>query len=445
MMKKFNSESKVRIYLLMILFFSLLYYLLCIFVKIDFFQAVAFYNVNDTFMDWFNCIIGYRGNPYAGETGTNYPALAVLYFKICRFAIPQEVLDGNVDGLFRCQNAWIIFTLYNGILIWIFGVAVDHKLKLNYWDKMLFLVVCLFSFPVLFAFERGNIINLAFVLTFFFCCFYEDENKVLKELALIALAIAAGIKIYPAIFGLLLLKKRKTKEGIRLIGYGLICFVCPFFLFGGVDAIHSFIRGILSFATNRSTVTGEIADSMVASLTAVPAVSTVTIMPDSYGYNFSFSNICKVFREMSGIYVPDRFIRFLLVLICVMLFIIAFTVKESWKELLCYTLIMILVPSFSGAYVLLFMLIPLVEFLNYQTQNKEQTGNRIFDFFYALLFLLLMSPLALPDVSYFDTNIQPGPLTGSFLCYFICVFLLVLLLIFEGIKALISACIGRQI
>lgn len=26
-------------------------------------------------MDWFNCVIGYRGNPYAGEVGTNYPVV----------------------------------------------------------------------------------------------------------------------------------------------------------------------------------------------------------------------------------------------------------------------------------------------------------------------------------------------------------------------------------
>lgn len=26
-------------------------------------------------MDWFNCVIGYRGNPYVGEVGTNYPVV----------------------------------------------------------------------------------------------------------------------------------------------------------------------------------------------------------------------------------------------------------------------------------------------------------------------------------------------------------------------------------
>ena len=434
-MKKINSENKVRIFLLIILLFSLLYYLLCIFAKNDYFQAVAFFDMDDTFMDWFNCVIGYRGNPYGGEIGTNYPALAVLFFKLCRFAIPQEVLDEGTSALFKCQNAWIIFMLYNGILIWIFGVAVDHKLKLNYWDKILFFAVCLFSFPVLFAFERGNIINLAFVLTLFFCSFYDEENKVLKELAFWALAIAAGIKIYPAIFGFLLLKRRKIKECIRLAIYGILSFICPFFLFGGLRAIKSFVRGISSFATVRSTVAGEIVDTITTSQIETPAV---TIMPDSYGYNFSFSNICKVFQEMIGKHVSDRLISSVLIIICVMLLITAFTIKERWKELLCYTLIMVLVPSFSGAYVMLFILIPFMEFLNQEIEKEGCNKNRILNGIYALLLLVLVTPLAFSNVSFFDTNIQPGPFTGSFLCYFLCVLIITILMVYEGIKNLVS-------
>lgn len=437
-MKKFNSETKVRTYLLIILFLSFLYYVLCVLVKNDFFQAVAFWDMDDTFMDWFNCVIGYRGNPYIGETGTNYPALAVLFFKLCRFAIPQSVLDGNVDELFRCQNAWIIFMLYNGILVWIFSISVDHRLKLKYWDRMLFFAVCLFSFPVLFAFERGNIINLAFVLTFFFCSFYDDENKVLKELAFGALAIAAGIKIYPAIFGFLLLKRRKIKECIRLTIYGIISFAGPFFVFGGLKAIRSFIRGILSFATVRSTVSGEITDAAITdtAISASGTVATVTIMPDSYGYNFSFSNICKVFQEMCGRYVSERWISGLLIIICVMLFITAFTTREKWKEMLCYTLIMILVPSFSGAYIMLFMLIPFAEYLNQKMEEESGITGKVPDGIYAVTFLVLMIPLALSNISFFDTNIQPGPFTGSFFCYFLCILIVTILMIYEGIRNL---------
>lgn len=434
-MKKVNSETKIRIYLLIILFFSALYYLLCMVVKNDFFQATTFYDVRDTFMDWFNCVAGYGGNPYAGEVGSNYPALAVLIFKVFRLGIPEKVLDEGVGTLVRYQNAWIIFMVYNGILIWIFSVSVDHKLKLKHWDKMLFFAVCLFSFPVLFAFERGNIINLAFVLTMFFYSFYQDENKVLRELAFMALAIAAGIKIYPAIFGFLLLKRRRIWECVRLSIYGILSFVAPFFWFGGLKAIKSFLNGILGFSLDRSTVTSETMDA-IASFDGT--ASSVTIMPSSYGYNFSLFNICKVIREMLGVHLQEKMFSVGLILISIMLFVTALIIKEEWKELLCYTLMMILIPSFSGAYVMLFMFISFIAYLNHEMEDENQTDKKRLNSVYALTMLLLITPWALPNVSFFSTDIQPGPLTGSYLLYFLCVLVITLLMIYEGLKCLID-------
>ena len=54
-MKKFNvdGEMRIRIYLLIILVLSFNYYLLCIFVDNDFFQSAMFFDIDDTFMDWF--------------------------------------------------------------------------------------------------------------------------------------------------------------------------------------------------------------------------------------------------------------------------------------------------------------------------------------------------------------------------------------------------------
>lgn len=432
-MKKINFETKTRIYLFAILLFSVLYYLLCIFVNNDFFQAVAFYDVDDTFMDWFNCVAGYSSNPYSGETGTNYPALAVLCFKLFRAGIPASILEEGNRALRTYQDPWLIFMLYNGVLIWIFCVSINCKLKLGYWDKALFFAVCLFSAPVLLALERGNIINLAFVLTLFFFCFYDEENKVLKELAFLALAIAAAIKIYPAIFGLLLLKRRRIKECIRLVIYGVLSFIVPFFYFGGWKAILSFANGILFFANDRSTVTSEISDVIRASESSSPAVA---IMPASYGYNFSFSNICRVFQEILGIHVADGIVNIGLICLSVILLIAAFATKERWKELLSYTLLMILLPSFSGAYVMLFLLIPFIDFLNTGTETENQPEGVVINSVFALLMLLLITPWALPNVPVFSPDIQPGPLTGSYLLYFLCVLAFALLMLYESFRCL---------
>ncbi len=434
-MKDANPEVRIRIYLLVILFFSALYYSFCFFVKNDFFQAVAFYDVKDTFMDWFNCVCAYDGNPYLREVGTNYPALAVLVFKLFRFGIPAEILEEGGKVLRTYQNPWIIFMLYNGVLIWVFCVSINYKLKLGYWDKALFFAVCLFSFPVLFALERGNLINLAFVLTLFFFCFYDEENKVLKELAFLALAIAAAIKIYPAIFGFLLLKQHRIKECIRLVIYGVFCFVTPFFWFGGLKAVWSFVNGILFFTNNRTTTASEISDVISASEASPTAV---TIMPPSYGYNFSFSNMCKVFQEILGMHVPDKIVSIGLICLSVVLLIAAFTTRERWKELLSYTLLLVLLPSFSGAYAMLFLFIPFVEYLNTKIECKRLSESTAMNFVYALLMLLLLVPWALPNVPAFSPDIQPGPLTGSYLLYFVCISGLVLLMFCEVFRCLVN-------
>lgn len=443
---KFDKEMRIRVYLLIILVLSFCYYLLCIFVDNDFFQATMFFDVDDTFMDWFNCLVNFKGNPYGGEYGNNYPAMAVLIFKFCRFGIPEYMLEEGADTLRRFQSPWLVFLLYNGILTWMFSIAVSNKIKLKPWDRNLFFLVFLFSFPVMFALERGNIINLAFALTIFFYSYCDDENKVLRELALIALALAAGIKIYPAIFGLMLLKQRRFKECIRLAIYGILSFFGPFFCFGGWSALKAFLKGIFSFSSNRATVTKEISDKIVASAYGgveklasfldMEATPTTSVMSMDYGYNFSFKNIINVMQEILGITISDRITSVSLVFIGIILLITAFKTRERWKELLSYTLLMILLPAFSGAYVTMFLFIPFIEFLNNRVENRLQRKRPGVDYLYAFLMLVFLTPWALPNLRRFSSDIQPGPITGSYIVYFVCVFGLTFLMFYEGFGCL---------
>lgn len=443
---KFDEEMRIRVYLLIILALSFGYYLLCIFVDNDFFQSVMFFDVDDTFMDWFNCLIHFKGNPYAGEYGNNYPAMAVLLFKFCRFGIPEYMMEEGADALRGFQSPWIVFLLYNGILTWIFSIAASHKIRLKPWDRNLFFLVFLFSFPVMFALERGNIINLAFALTMFFYSYYDDENKVLRELAFIALALAAGIKIYPAVFGLMLLKQRRFKECIRLAVYGILSFFGPFFCFGGWSAVKSFFKGVFSFSSNRATVTKEISDKIVASthggvekiasFLGMEATPTTSVMSMDYGYNFSFKNIINVMQEILGITISDMITGAALFLISIILLITAFRTRERWKELLSYTLLMILIPSFTGAYVIMFLFIPFIEFLNDRAENGRQRKRPCMGYLYAWIMLVILTPWALPKLRRFSSDIQPGPITGSYVVYFLCVFALTLLMLCEGLGCL---------
>lgn len=442
--ERIGVEKQIRWYLLAMLFFSVCFYFICMFIDHDYFQSITVHHINDTFMDWCNCVVYYDGNPYQEGFGGNYPAMAVLFFKICRLGIPSDVLSDGAYNLRGYQIPWLIFMLYNGVLTWIFTISVSNKLKLKSFDRNLFFIIFLFSFPTVFALERGNIINLAFVLTVFFISFYENENRLLRELSFLALALAAGIKIYPAIFGLLLVRQRRIRECIKLTVYGILSFIGPFFLFGGWKAVLSFLRGILSFADNRVARAGGFSEGMVASaqtgmlgsgeLAVIDKVDGTTIMPQDYGYNFAFKNICKIIQEILEISLSDRTVSVLLIFLCGALLLTAFKTRERWKELLSYTLILILIPSFSGAYVTLFLFIPFIEFLNRMIEKRDRSGILVTDLFYAWLMFLLITPWALPDIPFFSVKIQPCPLTGSFLGYFLCVLLMVFLMVYESLS-----------
>ena len=85
----------------------------------------------------------------------------------------------------------------------------------------------------IYAYERGNLIQLTVVLSTIFLLCYNSKNKIIKEISFICLATAAALKIFPALFGILLLFDKKYKEAMRLIIYGINFTSLPFLFFEG--------------------------------------------------------------------------------------------------------------------------------------------------------------------------------------------------------------------
>ena len=90
--------------------------------------------------------------------------------------------------------------------------------------KWLMTLALAFSGIALFSYERGNVIYLAVIGMVCFIEHYQSENKVLREWAFIALAFAAAIKGYPAIFGKTL-ERSDTSDDLRTAV--LLWPVCP--------------------------------------------------------------------------------------------------------------------------------------------------------------------------------------------------------------------------
>ncbi len=123
-----------------------------------------------------------------------------LYFPIAyRFV--------SLFSLFPTAIAFFLFLVIiisGSLLIFFKELKEEHKS-----DSILnVLILLLASYPFLFALDRANFEIFTFFFLYLFISFYNSHPRV----SLISLAIAIGMKGFPAIFLLLYLSDRKFKE-----------------------------------------------------------------------------------------------------------------------------------------------------------------------------------------------------------------------------------------
>lgn len=77
--------------------------------------------------------------------------------------------------------------------------------------------------------------------------YHRSKRAWVRELALVALAVAAGLKIYPAFLGVMLLRNRDFKAAIRTVFYGIAALVLPVFAFQeGVYGLQLWLKILFS-------------------------------------------------------------------------------------------------------------------------------------------------------------------------------------------------------
>lgn len=398
-----SKENIIFYYLIMIGILYLSYYFLEIVFDGQYFLSV-FPNVSDdTFMDHFNSLNNAKFDPYQDKF-SNYPAMACLLYKMFLSMIPAEFRGGDGFALRNIQTAMIPFIVYNVLVIWLIQVFVSEKSLLEKKSRTLFSILLLLSAPVVFTIERGNLIFLSFSLTMFFTFYFESENKVLREISFIALALAAAIKIYPAIFGFLLLKRKHVKETLRLVVYGLLAFVIPFFYYDGFESIKIMIQA-LGYTTNLSDKIG-------------------------YGINLSLYNIIETFSIIYGTNISNIIIYIIYGIVLGLLFISFFIVKKKWQELLCMTLILIFFPKTNYYYAMIFMLLPFIEFLN-EWQTKQEKWSFV-EYIGLAIFTIILVPWPSKLIPIFTD--YKFPVSYTMLVYYLALCWMALLMFIELVK-----------
>jgi len=203
------------------------------------------------------------------------------------------------------------------------------------------------SYPMIFSIERGNTIIFTVLLCTFYLFYYNSENKVLRELALIALAVAAAFKITPAILGIMLLYNKQFKECVRTVIYGIIMVFGPFiFLHGGFSNIPLMFQNI---ELNLKTY-------------SMPEGCTLA------------GSIAKFGQMISADYkVPSALITFAkittIVLSLILLAVVPFF-KTTWEKAAAVVIVLIILPSHSGTYCILYLIPVIIMFLNEENHRK---------------------------------------------------------------------------
>ena len=346
--------------------FILVYGIACFFNQ-SLYTVIFQGDLEDAFMDYFNSVSHSIGRkPYAIKA--IYPPLCYVFYWIMGIFMgdgAMEILsqhDESQKFLREMSQPIMVFLIYFSVSLVLFLYLGRKLLKRAGKDAALFLALICLSCPFLFQFERANIIFISLLGTMAFFAWIDSDNQYLREAALIALALSAALKIYPAIFGLLLIKEKRYKEAVRLVIYGILCFFLPFlFIRGGFSTIPQFIKNLIY----TSTIDQAQRD----------------------GYKLSFSAITSyLLRNAAGDTLLAEKIGEKIAIMIAAAGLFAFPwIKERWKSVLLLSCLLIGIPNMSYTYTAIFLVVPLILFLN-EEQGKYR---RLF----LLLFIFVFFPL----------------------------------------------------
>lgn len=318
-------------------------------------NAYFFQDPKDVGMDFFNSIVCTKGrHPYT-QYNTVYPPLAnMLFWLISRCMPTNSVLNfpntlkesvanrGTEFDLRTLQIPMIMYSLYIALTVWLIGIVVIKNIRNNRLG-ILFSLSLILNYASISAIERGNIILLAFAFLCVYIEYYDSENRILRELAYISLAISAGLKLYPALFGVLLISKNRAKDVFRTLIYGLIFFGVPFLLFDGLDGFRGFVHVITGgFAS------AEEASIMGYNLTSI-SISIVKQLSIVCGFEFNTSTMMTILSV-------TKIIKWIIGAL-IILFII--TSRDCFKKTLGISMVCLLFQN-SVDYTLLFAMVPIM-------------------------------------------------------------------------------------
>ena len=300
------------------------------------------------FMDYFNSIYYSLHDPYF-EYDVIYPALTTAgYYAI---GAVLEAIHGPFVGSFpfvvirESASGMLSYLLITAVALFVLYKALNKNKEESRKETAIFFILSLLSFPMLFSIDRGNSVLIAVIFSLLFFVGYNSDNKKIRYLSYVFLGIAAGIKIFPFLFGLLVVRRsiesRKSEDLKELMICALIgaaVFLSPFALFEGsfmaiLDNAFGYSRGLYPVGL------GDISS----------LIQTTAII---IGYE-NYSTLAGAGTAVSLIF-----------MLSVAIYVLFYKNAEKWELICLLSAAQILFSGVAYPYVLLYMLIPAWYFIS---------------------------------------------------------------------------------
>ncbi|MBE6706627.1 MAG: DUF2029 domain-containing protein [Ruminococcaceae bacterium] len=266
---------------------------------------------------------------------------------------------------------WVAYLLFFFICTSAIILLVIYEFKLQPVPALKAAFIVTVCGPLAYAITRGNIIFFALIFLLLFIVLHKSKNAFLREIGYVCLAISGLIKIYPLFFGVLLLGKKKIWASIRVAIYTVVLFILPFLFYkGGWEELRGLLVNLNSFASSEAPLLNGANISLAAllfKLFAALSIPTDSVFPI---VNNTLVVIALLFATVTAIAARSNFSKYV---ISVSMFA--------------------LVPSVSYFYVLLFMLIPFMQFVREYDELPRYKQILYSLFFMAFLCTVFVIPM----------------------------------------------------
>lgn len=319
-------------------------------------------------------------SPYVAAD-SSYPPFAIIilypFALICKNVFAKYAgLELSVDELTSRLTLHAEFWIALALFVVICSAATVYALTKLFKIPRKFLLklgfITLFSAPFIFTVMRGNTIYFALIFTLLFLALKESERASVREIGYLCLVFAGLIKIYPLFFGVFLLCKKKIWASVRIAAYSLILFFASFWIFRGTEDLMPFLQNLGGFASSDTRLSSH--------------------------NNLSLSSLLNKLLDLFQIDTQNTYIQICIITILFTLFITsaiaAIIAKSDFSRYVIVTSAIILIPPISYFYVLVFAILPFLQFL---LDCESIKGARKSFYLFAFLFLFLMPTMVMQN------------------------------------------------